>query len=106
MERTRKVQVTLDARQYAALSRISRKDGRKLAAVVREAVEKYCVEPEARQRRLDAIEALYAMDPSPVPASMEHWNREYSSLKTGLATGCTQDAGTGADGDGRDDERP
>ena len=104
MERTRKVQVTLDARQYAALSRISRKDGRKLAAVVREAVEKYCVEPEARQRRLDAIEALYAMDPLPVPTSMEHWNREYSSLKTGLATGCTHDAGFGRDGS--DDERP
>ena len=37
MHRTRKVQVTLDERQYAAVSRISRADGRKLAAVVREA---------------------------------------------------------------------
>ena len=51
MHRTHKVQVTLDERQYAAVSRISRAGGRKLAAVVREAVERYCVAPEARRRR-------------------------------------------------------
>ena len=51
--------MALDERQYAAVSRISRTDGRKLAAVVREAVERYCVEPAARRRRLEAIDALY-----------------------------------------------
>lgn len=104
MDGSRKVQVTLDARQYAAVSRVARQDGRKLAAIVREAVEKYCVEPEARRRRLDAIETLYSMDPAPAPASLEQWEREYSSHKTGLATGCTEDAGGG--GEGNDDERP
>ena len=92
MHRTHKVQVTLDERQYAAVSRISRADGRKLAAVVREAVERYCVEPEARRRRLDAIETLYAMDPAPAPADLEQWERDYSNRKAGMATGCASDA--------------
>ena len=104
MDSTRKVQVTLDARQYAAVARVARQDGRKLAAVVREAVEKYCVEPEARRRRLDAIEALYELDPAPAPASPERWEREYAELKTGLATGCVHDGGSAGNG-GRDDER-
>ena len=98
MDGTRKVQVTLDARQYAAVTRLARRDGRKLAAVVREAVEQYCVEPEVRRRQLDAIEALYSMEPAPVPATLEQWEREYSARKTGLATGC-------ADGGERDDGR-
>ena len=86
MSKTRKVQVTLDERQYAAVSRISRAEGRKLAAVVREAVERYCVEPDARRRRRDAIEALYAMQPAPAPVDLEKWEREYSSRKSGAAT--------------------
>ena len=105
MDSTRKVQVTLDARQYAAVARVARQDGRKLAAVVREAVEKYCVEPEARRRRLDAIEALYELEPAPAPTSPEQWEREYGGLKTGLATRCVHDGGSAGSG-GRDDERP
>ena len=89
--------MTLDERQYAAVSRISRADGRKLAAVVREAVERYCVEPEARQRRLDAIEALYTMQPAPAPADLEQWKREYGNRKTGTATGCARDVEGGED---------
>ena len=97
MPGTRKIQVTLDERQYAAVSRISRSDGRKLAAVVREAVQRYCVEPEARQRRLDAIETLYAMEPAPVPADLEQWEREYGDRKTGAATGCVPGGESGGD---------
>ena len=98
MSRARKIQVTLDERQYAAVSRISRTDGRKLAAVVREAVERYCVEPEARRRRLEAIDALYAMEPAPVPADLDQWEREYGERKTGAATGCAIGAEGGGDG--------
>lgn len=104
MAKTRKVQVTLDEGQYAVLSRISRRDGRKLAAVVREAVEEYCVAPETRRRRLDAIDTLYSLDPVPVPVDQEQWEREYSSLKTGLATGCVP-AAASSRRDRRDDER-
>lgn len=98
MPGARKVQVTLDERQYAAVSRISRADGRKLAAVVREAVERYCVEPEARRRRLDAIEALYTMEPAPAPVDLEQWEHDYSDRKAGVATGCIPDAAAGGGG--------
>lgn len=92
----RRVQVTLDARGYAAVSRIARREGKKLAAVVREAVEQYCVLPEARQRRLEAIDRLYAARTVPAPESLPEWERHYSRLKVGLATEClhtTEDPG-------------
>ena len=44
------------------------------------------ITPDARQR---AIEALFAMEPTPVPETLDQWERDYSALKTGLATGCT-----------------
>lgn len=84
----RRVQVTLDGRAYAAVSRIARREGKKLAAVVREAVEQYCVAPEARRRRLEAIERLCAAGTVPAPESLAEWETEYSRLKIGLATGC------------------
>ena len=86
MTEPRRVQVTLDARSYATVSRIARREGRKLAAVVREAVQQYYVAPEARQRQLDAVDRLVAME-LPVPESLSEWNREYSRLKVGEATG-------------------
>ena len=97
--KTHKVQVTLGEGQYAALVRIARRRRSNLAAVVREAVEEYCVAPEARRRRLDAIDTLCSLDPVPVPVDQEQWEREYSSLKTGLSTGCA--AGPGAEPAGR-----
>ncbi len=80
MAKTRKVQVTLDEVQYESLVRTSK--GRKLAAVVREAVAKYCVEPDAQRRRLEAIDRLYSLDPVPAPTDWAEWKREYSRLKT------------------------
>jgi len=85
MTEPRRVQVTLDARSYATVSRIARREGRKLAAVVREAVEQYYVAPETRQRQLDAVDRLVAMEPLPAPGSLSEWNREYSRLKVGKA---------------------
>ncbi len=87
MTEPRRVQVTLDAKSYATVSRIARREGRKLAAVVREAVEQYYVEPETRQRQLDAVDRLAAMEPLPAPESLSEWNREYSRLKVGEAAG-------------------
>ena len=86
----RRIQVTLDARAYASVSRIARREGKKLAAVVREAVEQYCVLPEARQRRLEAIDRLYVAGTVPAPDSLPEWERQYSRLKVGLGTDCPQ----------------
>ena len=80
--KTRKVQVTLDEAQYASLHRAAVRNGRKVAAVVREAIEQYCIEPETRRRQLEAIDDLYAMEPVPAPADWAEWEREYSRLKT------------------------
>ena len=80
--KTRKVQVTLDEAQYASLHRAATRNGRKLASVVREAIEQYCIEPETRRRQLEAIDDLYAMEPVPAPADWAEWEREYSRLKT------------------------
>lgn len=80
--KTRKVQVTLDEAQYASLHRMAVRNGRKLAAVVREAIEQYCIEPETRRRQLEAIDGLYAMEPVPAPAGWAEWEREYGRLKT------------------------
>ena len=49
MPKTRKVQVTLEETQYEELARIAERDGKKMAAVVRESIERYCLDPEARQ---------------------------------------------------------
>ena len=93
MGNTRRIQVTLDAGGYAAVSRIARREGKKLAAVVREAVEQYCVAPEARRRRLEAIERLYETGTVPAPESLPEWEAQYSRLKVGLATDCLHTPG-------------
>ena len=100
--KARKVQVTLDEAQYASLQRVAVRNGRKLAAVVREAIEQYCVEPETRRRQLAAIGDLYAMEPAPAPADWAQWKREYSRLKTGERASASDDArGAGGSADER-----
>ena len=44
--------------------------------------------PETRQRQLDALDRLAAMEPLPAPESLSEWNREYSRLKAVDAEGC------------------
>ena len=100
--KTRKVQVTLDEAQYASLHGAATRNGRKLAAVVREAIEQYCIEPETRRRQIEAIDDLYAMEPVPAPADWAEWEREYSRLKTGERAFDPDDAG----GVRRADDRP
>ena len=80
--KTRKVQVTLDEAQYASLHRVAVRNGRELAAVIREAIDQYCIERETTRRQLEVIDDLYAMEPVPAPANWAEWEREYSRLKT------------------------
>ena len=63
------------------------------------------VTPEASRRRLDAIDTLYSLDPVPVAVDQEQWEREYSSLKIGLSTGCALVATAGPARGRRGDER-
>ena len=72
-----------------------------MAAVVREAVEQYCVLPEARQRRLEAIDRLYAKGAIPAPESLREWESQYSRLKVGSATDCLH----AAEGPGNHEDR-
>jgi hypothetical protein len=79
--KTRKIQVTLDEARYQALVRVAEREEKKLAAVVRESIEKYLVGPESAREKRASLQALFALD-APVPASYETWEREYSRLKT------------------------
>ncbi len=86
MKQAKKLQVTLSSFDYEAVERAAEARGVKLAAVAREAIQQYCVQPEVRARRLAAIARLEAMEPllpMPPPDRLDEWKREYSLLKTG-----------------------
>ncbi|TDI37181.1 MAG: hypothetical protein E2P02_23300 [Acidobacteria bacterium] len=82
MSKTKKIQVTLDEAQYDKLAEIASREGRKLAAIVRESIEKYTLAPEAERSKREALEQLFSVDPAPVPKSYQDWKREYSARKT------------------------
>ena len=79
---TKKIQVTLHEEQYDELRRIADRDGKKLAYVVREAIEKYCLNPEADRAKREALQVLFSLPPTPAPKSYAEWKREYATLKT------------------------
>lgn len=84
MANTRKVQVTLDEDQYQRLADVASREGKSLAAVVRESVVRYCVEPEKERRKLEALERLDDLDlDAPPPEDWTEWERRYSALKSG-----------------------
>ena len=81
MIRARKVQVTLEAREYEALVRIARREGKKLAAVVRESVRRYALPPESDRSKREALEELLSLPATPVPADYAEWEQQYRALK-------------------------
>jgi len=81
MAKTHKIQVTLEEDQYEKLAEIAERDGKKLAAVVRESVVQYCLGPEAKKAKRGALEALLA-EAAPPPEDYATWEREYSRLKS------------------------
>lgn len=82
MARTKKIQVTLEEEQYEMLNRIARREGKKLAGVVRESIEKYCLTPELERAKREALRELLSLEPAPVPEDYQHWKHEYGALKT------------------------
>ena len=81
MVKTRKIQVTLEEDQYEKLAEIAERDGKKLAAVVRESVVQYCLGPESRKAKREALKALVA-ESAPPPEEYADWEREYSEIKS------------------------
>jgi len=81
MAKTRKIQVTLEESQYEKLAEIAERDGKKLAAVVRESIGRYCLDPELKKAKKDALKALLAVSAAP-PEDYSSWEREYAALKT------------------------
>lgn len=81
MAKTRKIQVTLDEAQYDTLAQIAERDGKKLAAVVRESIVEYCLGPESKKAKREALKALVA-ESAPPPDDYATWKREYSKLKS------------------------
>lgn len=77
MAKTRKVQVTLDEDIYERLADIARRQERKVAAVVRESIVRYCIEPDAQRRKQAALGGLLALDPTPVGVDYSDWETEY-----------------------------
>ena len=86
MAKTRKVQVTLDANEFADLARIARQERKKLAAVVRESIKKYVLQPEGERARRMALETLLSLPPAEVPEEYGDWERLYGDLKTKSGT--------------------
>ena len=91
MAKTRKIQVTLEESQYAALARIAERDEKKLAAVVRESIVRYCLEPESKKAKREALKALLAMSAA-APEDYASWEREYVSLKSETGEPETRDS--------------
>lgn len=83
MVASRKIQVTLREEDYERLSRIARSKGVKLAAIVRESIQKYQLEPAARRARRRALEALLTIPPVAVPKDYQDWEQEYAAFKAG-----------------------
>ena len=81
MSGTKKVQVTLEDREYEVLARIARKEGKKLAAIVRESIRRYALPPESDRCRREALEDLLSLQPTSVPADYAEWERQYGALK-------------------------
>lgn len=73
----------VDEDQYEQLAEIARRQGRKLASVVRESIVRYCIEPEVERRKRDALDGLLALEPTPVPRDYAAWEAEYASRKGG-----------------------
>jgi hypothetical protein len=83
MRKTRKIQVTLDAHAYDLLEQIARRNGKKLAAIVRESISKYSLQPETERAGRKALDDLFSLHPTPVPKTYKDWESRYHEFKKG-----------------------
>ena len=71
----------MEESQYEKLAQIADRDGKKLAAVVRESIERYCLGPESKKAKREALKALLSVSAT-APEDYSSWEREYAALKT------------------------
>jgi hypothetical protein len=83
MQKTRKIQVTLDEKEYELLAQIARQNGKKLAAVVRESILQYSLQPETERAGQQALDDLFSLPPTPVPKAYKDWESQYHDYKKG-----------------------
>lgn len=82
MKKSKKVQITFDPEDFDRIADIARREGKKLAGVVREAVEKYALGPEEESAKRKALEELLNVESIPPPDPYADWKREYGARKT------------------------
>jgi len=83
MQKTRKIQVTLDEKEYELIAQIAQREGRKLAAIVRESILKYSLQPETERTGRKALDDLFSLHPTPVPETYKDWKSRYHEYKKG-----------------------
>jgi hypothetical protein len=83
MKKTRKIQVTLEEKEYDLLAQIARQKGKKLAAIVRESIFKYSLQPETERAGRKALDDLFSLHPTPVPKTYQDWESRYHEYKKG-----------------------
>jgi hypothetical protein len=81
MQKTLKIQASLDNQEYELRAQIARSDEKKLAAVVRESILKSFLQPESEHAGRKALEDLFFFPPTPVPKSYKDWESRYHCYK-------------------------
>ena len=77
----KKVQVLLTERQFTDLEEIASQQGKKLGALVREAIEEYHIKKKKQREIAEAADRILSMHEVSVPEDYQEWEKEYLEKK-------------------------
>ena len=77
----RKAQVPFTEDQYTRLLRISRREGKKLGTLLREAAEQVYLRKVRAGEKAQAVRELLALRLTPAPNDYETWEQQYIAEK-------------------------
>ena len=77
----KKVQVLLTERQFTDLEEIASQQGKKLGALVREAIEEYHIKKKKQREIAEAADRILSMPEVSVPEDYQEWEKEYLEEK-------------------------
>lgn len=77
----RRLQILLDEPRFRRVSTIARRRKTSVAAVIREAID--LLDPDERERKRAAGEAILAAEPMPVPDTVEELKTELEQIRSG-----------------------